>query len=706
MTFRNALYATAAVALVSSFDAPVYAQEAEGGADDNEIVVTATKRAESILDIPIAVSVVGAEELDQKNASGFADYLTAIPGVQYNPGGNIFSNSIAMRGVSDGTASYLTQQTTALYLDDTALTLSQGAINLDYSVFGVEQINVIKGPNSTLYGAAALGGTIKVVTRAPSLDEVRGNGKFALSSTKSGDLGYSAAGTVSVPLSEGKAAVELTGYYNKRGGYIDEVVIGGQGRNRKNINGSETYGARLALRLQPTDELTIDFKGYYQKYKADGLDTFGPLLAGDLKATPKLLDELQADRFALGTLSVNYDLDFADLVSITSYYDRKASTVLDVSFTFLNFFPGTPNGSQTTAPAKVFSQELRLVSQGDSPFKWLLGGYYSHENYSEIGGLTAGPPGLFQTDSNYKYNTYAAFAELGYDLTDELNFTVGGRYTKYKTTVDLNSSIFFVPGVLKRSDRENDFSPRIALNYNYGTGSVYAQASRGFRLGQVNIPIPTLPGEVVPAFFTSDNLWNYEIGAKTRWLDDRLSANIAIYQIDWKDIQVTLTGGTGFTFIDNAGQARIRGVELEAVARPSDSLTWTGNIGYIDGRITQPVPGVALDNARLPGSPKWTFSTSLQQNFRLGSNDGYLRADLLHYGAYDDAFTLVGRPAKNGDYVKIDLRSGLTLGKVDLGLFVTNLTDARPILARVTFLPDSKTSLQPRTFGVSAGIKF
>ena len=335
-----------------------------------------------------------------------------------------------------------------------------------------------------------------------------------------------------------------------------------------------------------------------------------------------------------------------------------------------------------------------------------MGGYYSHEDYSEIIGLSAGPPGLFDSDSNYIYKTYAVFAEIGVDITPDLTFTAGGRYTDYKTTVDLDSSIFFVPtmAVIKASD--DDFSPRIALNYNYGNGSLYAQASKGFRLGQVNIPIPTLPGETYPEFFSSDSLWNYEIGAKTRWLDDTLSLNLAVYQIDWKDIQVTRTGGLGFTFVDNAGKARIRGFELEAVAMPTPDTIWTAGVGYIDGKIIEPVAGVALDNAQLPGSPKWTVSTSLQQNFDLAGSEAFLRADLLYYGKYDDSFSVLGPPLENGDYVKLDLRAGTTIGNVDVNVFVTNLTDDRPILARVAFVADAKTSIQPRTFGASIAVNY
>jgi iron complex outermembrane receptor protein len=693
-----------AAALTAAFMMPAtaYAQT-EGATESDEIIVTATKRAESILEVPIAVSVVTGEDIAQRNITGFSDYLTSIPGVQFNPGGQVFSNSISIRGVTDGTSSYLSQQPVALFLDETLLTLSQGGINLDYSLYGIEQINVIKGPNSTLYGASSLGGTVKVVTRKPSLTEFRGEARATLATMRKGGENYNLVGSVSAPLVQDKVGVELTGYYKKFGGYIDDPS-----RNETDINSSETWGGRLALRFAPSERLTIDLTGYYQKFVGDGLDTFAPETVGDLQTRPLPGAQNQEDEFLLGNLVIDYETDFANLVSATSYFDRKSRSLVDLTNSFINFFPGTPNGLSTTAPAKVFSQELRLVSNGDGPFKWLIGGYYSNEDYREIAFLTAGPPGAFDGDLSYKYDTYAAFAEVGYDIVDRLTFTVGGRYTKYDTSVNFDGAIFFAPTDLIASESENDFSPRIALNYEYGDGSVYAQASRGFRLGQANVPVPLGPDNGVPAFFAPDKLWNYEIGAKTRWLDGQLSVNLAAYYIDWTDIQLTRTCFPcgGFTFIDNVGDARIYGFEMESVAYLTPDTIFTANFGYIDGKLKETVPGVANAGTRLPGSPRYTVSTSLQQNFRMGDNEGFARVDYLYYGPYDDAFVLTGRPFENGDYSKLDLRAGFTFGEFEIGLFATNLLDQRPTLTRTFFVSEDVTTIQPRTFGASVGVKF
>jgi len=681
------------------------------GAEDTapifeEITVTATKREESILDVPLAVAVIGAEELDQKNAGGFADYLTSIPGVQFNPAGNVFGNSISIRGVSDGTSSFLTQQPIALYLDDTALTLSQGGINLDYSIFGVEQINVIKGPNSTLYGASSLGGTIKVITKKPSLTDTEVRAKALFSSIDGGGENYNVSASVTTPLVEDKLGVEFTGYYKSFGGYIDDPS-----RNLEDINSNETYGGRVALRLQATDNLTADLRVYYQNFEGDGLDTFAPTTVGDLQTRPLVVGQSQKDEFVLVNLVVDYDLGFADLVSATSYFDRETMTSQDITFSFFNLSAPLPLTSDTLAPAEVFSQEVRLVSTTDSRLQWIIGGYYSKEDYAENFGIddaVFGP--LFNGNLQYEYSTYAVFAELAYDITDQLNLSVGGRYTDYNAPTSFTLFGFFaspLDGSLS-DDNDDDFSPRIALNYNYDNGSVYAQASKGFRLGQRNVPIITVPGvDVVPEFFTSDSLWNYEVGAKTRWFDNRLLLNIAAYYIDWTDIQLTRTASTGFTFIDNVGSARILGLEVESTAYITEDTIFTLNFGIIDGELTETVPTVATEGTRLPGSPKFTLSSSLQQNFQLADNDAYARIDYLYYGEYDDEFVDNNGPTlKNGDYHKLDLRAGVMINSIDVSLFVTNVLDERPIITRATFAGEEITTIQPRTFGLSLGFTY
>jgi outer membrane receptor protein involved in Fe transport len=727
MQYHIRAASTAMIAIVASIGAPALAetpaaaaaasaavQDAQPDAEaepntprGNEIVVTATKRSETLLEVPLAVTVIGADELERTNATGFADYLPSIPGVQFNPSGNVFGNAIAIRGVTDGTSSFATQQPVALMLDDTLLTLSQGAINLDYSVFGVEQINVIKGPNSTLYGASSLGGTIKVQTRRPSLTETRANGRFSAATIENGGMNYLASASVSTPLIEDVLGFEATGYYKRAGGYIDDPSTG-----ENNINSGDTYGGRLAFRFSPTDALTIDLTGYYQKLTADGFDTFAPTTVGDLQTRPLPAGGRQRDEFLLGSLVIDYDFGGANLVSATSYFDRETFTSLDLTNTFFNLSgPPFPLTSDVFAPAKVFAQELRLVSSGSGPFSWLIGGYYSNEDYTEnavIDDANFGP--LVSGTFGYKYETIAAFGEVGYEITPAIKFTAGGRYTEYETKVDFNSvGLFIPPGteILNTGAKETDFSPRFALNYNYDTGSIYIQASRGFRLGQVNVPIITGPNDVVPAFYGSDNLWNYEIGAKTSWADGRVVLNVAAYYMDWTDIQLTRTSSTGFTFIDNAGDARVYGFEFESTIYVTESTILRANLGYINGKLVRVAPGVgAQEDARLPGSPELTFSTSLQQNFTIGENDGFVSVDYLYYGDYDDQLVAAGQPLKNGDYSKLDLRVGIDLGTFDISLFATNLLDERPILARQFFGGEDVTTIQPRTFGAAVAFSF
>ena len=668
----------------------------------NEIIVTATKREQTLEEIPLAVTVLTAEQIEQRQVTGFADYLPSIPGVQFNPSGGIFGNSISIRGVSDGTSSFLTQQPVALVLDDTLLTLSQGGINLDYGVFGVEQISVIKGPNSTLYGASSLGGTIKVDTRRPSLNGTRANGVAAVSFTEDGSTNYRGSASISAPIVEGVLGFEATGYYVRDGGYID--APGGA----NNINSSETYGGRLALRYQPVDNFTADLTAYYQKLDADDFNVVSLAGLEDLISTPRRGDTFQRDEFFLAALTLKYDFGGAELTSATSYFDRETSTLQDISQSFLNFVPGTRLGALNTSPSEVFAQELRLVSTGDGPFNWLFGAYYQTEDYSEIFDLPEALPGLFEGTLDYRYETVAAFGELSYEIVDGLTATAGGRYTRYETTVDFNSSIFFSPTLATVDDEEEDFSPRFALNYDYGAGSIYIQASRGFRLGQANVPVPLGPQNGVPAAFAPDSLWNYEIGAKTSLLDESLFLNVAAYYIDWSDLQLTLTclACGGFTYIDNAGSAEITGFEIEATALLSPTTTWTGGLGYIDGSLSENVPGVGTSGTRLPGSPEVTWNTSLNQEFTLGNNRGFIRGDLLYYGEYNDAFVVGQPPLENGDYVRLDLRAGLTLGAIELQVFGTNLLDERPIIARSFFNGPEVSTIQPRTIGVSVGFKY
>ncbi len=695
----------AAVVLAIAGGAPLVVAQEQQAVQLETVIVTATKRSQALAEIPIAISTIGEEELAQRGITEFADYLPAIAGVQFNFGGNLFQNAITIRGVGDGSGSSLTQTPVAVYLDETPLTLSQGALNLDYSMIVVDRVTVIKGPHSTLYGAASLGGTVKVETRKPSLTESRVSARAVLSSVDGGDTGYTLAGSVSGAPVDGKLGMEFAAYLIERPGYIDDPS-----RNADDINNQTTTGGRFAIRYAPSENLTVDGTLYYQKTELNSVSLWGPQF-GDITSRPLLFDQSNDDEVTLGSLVVRYNFGAAELVSATSYYDREADVQQDYSSSFFNLgIPGAVVTTSIIAPAKVFSQELRLVSSGEGKLSWLVGAFYSREDYAEDFSFNHSIVGsLFDGTNAYVYETSAAFGELSYSLTDKLALTVGGRFTDYSADTQLDvTGLFAASPPVDRKDSETDFSPRVAVNYEYGAGSIYVQAAKGFRVGQVNVPIVSLPGEVVPAFFKSDSLWNFEVGAKTTWLDRRLQVNAAAYFIDWTDLQATLQSGTGFTYISNVGSAEIKGLEIETIALLGSGFTWTAALSFNDGELSKDVPTVAPEGTRLPGVPDFTFNTALQKDFRLGERPAFARLDYLRYGEYDNGFpTALGGAAKNGDYDKIDLRFGMTFGSVEFALFGTNLLDERPPIFRQSAVGSEEVStIQPRTLGVSVSYGF
>ncbi|EED34147.1 hypothetical protein NOR51B_84 [Luminiphilus syltensis NOR5-1B] len=689
-----------AVGLASTLaGSAVMAQESESLRLE-EVLVTATKRSASIQEIPIAVSTIGADAIQTRGLERFEDYLATVPGVQYTPGGSVYTSLISMRGVNDpGAENGLTQAPVAVYLDETPLTVSQGALNLDYSLFGVEQITVIKGPHSTLYGASSLGGTLKVETRSPSVSEGLFEAQLGYNSVDNGDTGHTAAFTASTPLIDGVLGAEITAYNIERGGYIDDPS-----RGEQDINGTETTGGRVAVTWLPTEDLSIDAKVYYQDFESDGLPFFSPS-AGDLISRPLDKPQTDGDEMVLGSVEINWALGFADLVSSTSAYTRdnflyRSGSLFGLD---LNF--------DLDSTAEAFIQEVRLVSNTDGPLQWLAGVYFSSEEYEEIGGLSTPFFTFFGQDLLTEINTYAAFGEVGYALSDRLELTVGARFSRYEVdseiTVENIDFATFQP-IFTTSNidfNETDISPRVALSYEIDNGSLYVQASRGFRIGQPNTPIPVDAPNFVEAF-DSDSLWNYEVGAKTEWWGGRARLNGAVYFIDWTDIQTSVFDPTGsFTFVTNVGSAEIMGLELEGSVLLTEGLTFEAGFTYTDAEFTSGIPSQGIqDGDTLTGVPDTQFSAAVQYDFDIGGRDSFVRADYLFYDEFlaFDPFSLDSNSRlKNGDYERINARFGVSMGDFQLALFGSNLTDERPRMSVQAAFGEDATTIQPRTYGVS-----
>jgi outer membrane receptor protein involved in Fe transport len=669
-----------------------------------EVLVTATKREQSIEEIPLSVSTIGSDAIRTRGLERFEDYLASVPGVQYTPGGTVYTTLISMRGVNDpGAENGLTQAPVAVYLDEVPLTAVQGALNLDYNLFGVEQITVIKGPHSTLYGASSLGGTLKVKTRNPSVTEGRFEAQLGYSSVDGGDDGYTAAFTASTPLVEGKLGAEITAYSIERGGYIDDPS-----RGEEDINGTETNGGRIAVSWLPSDDLTIDAKLYYQDYESDNIALYSPS-AGDLVSRPLNKPQTDGDEVLLGSLEINWNLGFADLVSATSAYDRENFLYRDGEIF------GAIYDFDLDSTGELFSQELRLVSNDTGAFEWLVGLYFSSEKYDEVGGLANDFVTFFAQDLVTEVDTYAAFGEVGYAFTDRLSLTAGARVSRYEVDSEITAQtidfLTFQPIITTNNVdfNETDVSPRVALNYELDSASLYVQASRGFRVGQPNTPIPVPAPNFVDAF-DSDYLWNYEVGAKTEWWDGRARLNVAAFYIDWSDIQTTVFDPTGsFTFVTNAGSAEVTGFELEGAVLAMEGLTLEGSFSYTDAEFSDAVASQGIqDGDTLPGVPEYQFNAAVQYDFAVAGQDAFVRADYLFYDeflAFDPLSIDPTARITNGDYERFNARVGVTIRDVQVAVFGSNLTDERPRMTLTAAFGEDATTIQPRTYGISVNYR-
>jgi outer membrane receptor protein involved in Fe transport len=689
-----------AVAMVLAPAAEAFAQQP---AALEEVVVTATKREQPLQEVPLAVTALTADEIETRGLSDFADYLTSVPGVQYNYGGNPLNQSISIRGVTDGSGSTLTQTPVAIYVDEMPVTLSQGASNLDFGVYDVEQISVLRGPHGTLYGAAALGGTIKIQTRSPRLDRPEARVSGTYSSTSSGGDNYEARASLSTPVGGDEAAVGITGFHRDMAGFIDSPS-----RGLRDINGERTTGGRLALAVAPTEALRIDAKVYYQKYELDNPNSYSPSV-GDLKARPTVTDEPFADEFKAGTLTIRYDFGGAVLTAATSYFDRDTTTSQDVTGLFgplLGLTQGTI-ANNTDVLSKVLAQEVRLVSDADQGMTWVVGAFFSDEDTREISSTPAPFIGeLFGAVGDYSYRQYAAFAEIGYRFANSIELTGGMRWTDYESVSDVDlSGVFFagLPDVRDFRFSESPVTPRFALAYRPGDTTYYLQASKGFRLGQVNIPVAGPPGFVTPPFYRSDSLWNYEAGVKSSLLDRRVTANLAAYHIDWDDVQLTLENAFGLQYIANAGKVRVNGAELELNARAMEQLMLSASVAYTESELAQTVTGVAEKGTRMPGVPKTTIAAAVQYDLRLGATNTVLRADYRNVGESKNTF---GADAVDiGGYGVLDLRTTVEFGAWSLGAYLQNATDERARLSYSRAFGEQVATIRPRTIGITVGYR-
>jgi outer membrane receptor protein involved in Fe transport len=720
---------TGAIAIIrgrrlSAVQAPALAAQGQGGSapvdtvgNDEEIVVTAQKREERLQDIPQSVSAISADTLASQGITQLRDFAAAVPGLNIATTGAGYTQ-ITLRGVTSGVD---VGQTVGIYVDDVPFGSSAvfgGASRntLDMGLFDVDRIEVLRGPQGTLYGASALGGVLRYVTKKPDVSGFGVDVRAGLSQTRHGGANYEGSVSVNVPIAD-TAAIRASGFYSRDGGYTDNVASG-----EADINAADIYGGRIDLLLSPTDRLTVRLTGFAQNIRRDGEGTVdyqfsGRPIYGALDQF-RLFREFYNQNFRVISGALNYRFDGAELISISSYQHTRIDLVSDLSPLYVPLFGGGYGGiaADSNVEMKKFAQEVRLSSVGARPLEWQVGGFYTYEDsYFAQPLLLLDPAGnptpntLLTLVSPSTFKEIAAFGNLTWNATDRLSLSGGLRYAHNRQVYSQQGSGLFGQSSPPISSGEQVVTWMGNVRYRFsGRVMAYARVATGYRPGGPNI-VAVNPGTgqpFQPATFESDSLTSYEIGIKGETADRSFGVEAAGYYIDWSDMHISVADNGGFSAIGNArGGASIWGSELNLIARPIRGLSVTGAFVYQRARLNEDEPKLGgVKGERLPNVPRFTASVSgdyilLDDDLR-PSMGASLRYVDKRKASYDGAGIYAQYVLPS--YVSVDLRAGLTIAKFQVQAHVRNLLDTRAQISAENWRGTAMPAIsQPRTIGVS-----
>lgn len=770
-------------------------QTIEGGADQDgaedhggDIIVTATRQNESLSRVPLSVAAFDATQMDKQNVRQIDDLARMTPGLSFgrSPFVNGFGSSISIRGISSGIGA----ATTAIYIDDTPIqsrSLGNTATNTYPLIFDLERVEVLRGPQGTLFGASSQGGAVRFITPRPDLDDPSVYARTEVSAIEGGSMNYELGVAGGVPLIRDRLAIRISAWYRHDGGWVDRIP--GLRRNQtayevveKNINTQNAHSIKAALAWSPADWLTVTPSLYYQKQKvndsagfADRVRTnaasagtwdFLPLSDTGKRqyVTPYSIPQTAKDRFYLPAFLVEADLGGVMLISNSSYFDRRLDSVGDYTYQVRESFSGLPpfltlpneaSTSYFTNTQKIFSQEIRLQSNGDGPLRWAVGGFYSHAKQVQLQDIVApdldtilrnaygvgvsaiyGSPILeggtfFYTNIASVDEQLSAFAQLDYEVLPGLTLTAGGRISRTKFEANILRDGPLAGGRTPTSGHQSEspFTPKFGVNYQIDpTTMIYASVSKGFRPGgaQAQLSSVTCAADFArlgitesPTTFNSDSLWSYEAGVKSR-IGNEFSVEASGYLIKWDDIQQNVyLSSCGGTYTANLGKVTSKGFDVSFRLRPSERFSVSGSIAYNDAYYSETVFATPIVIMKTKGSPigvaPWVFNVSAEYELPINSSDDrvYARADLQHAaGTERGPSTDFGFDIRNdtaAPSTNVNLKLGTRFDSVDIAAFVNNLFDDAPI----STYHSSRTSglflgqaPRPRTFGVTASYRY
>jgi iron complex outermembrane receptor protein len=718
-----------------------------------DIVVTAQRRSESLLQTAAPVTALTSADLTRQGDVKLTDYAATVPGlnlISSVPGQTV----VIMRGISTGEGAAIAA-TTATYIDDSPFgTTTANALGsfsaLDLDPATIQRIEVLRGPQGTLYGASAMGGLIKYVTTPPNLREYGGRFELTGSTIDGGGQGYGVRAMLTGPLVTDKLGFTLNVFDRLDPGYIDDPYL-----HKKNLNDTEVDGGRIALLWQPIDQFSVNFSALFQHTVTGGTSYVD--VNADL--TP-IYGKYEHERFRKEnwdlvnshySLRANYDFGWAGLTSITSYQAQHATWITDLTNRFGSsvaaIIPpptlGSPNFGVMDNISETnhkITQEVRLASPDGNKLEWLGGFFYTTERslqpenfqvFNTVTGLDVSIPGGFFNDPNHDvYKEYAGYADLTYHLTSKFKILGGVRFT---SDSESNVTPFFglsncgtqgggvviCPETVAISDVSSKtttylFSP----SYNFDDRNmVYARVATGFRPGGPTGLTTTNVLAGAPSTYGPDTLTNYEVGYKASFPEQRMTLDISAFDIVWKNIQV-LSQVNGFLVTGNGSNARSAGSELTWTWKPITGLSVSANAAYTDAHLTSDSPPIsAVAGDKLPDVPTFSANFVTDYEFPIASEiQGFVGGNYQYQGARLGSFIsglTAGeeRPRMPG-YSVVNLHAGLNHGGFAVEAFIKNVGNAYGFTRLLSEVnsgygpPYSGAVIQPRTFSVSISRKF
>ncbi len=806
---KSALAVAVSMAVAGHADDAQAQQQGASSSGIEEITVTARKREESLQDVAGSIQALTGADLKNQGLLNLEDTVRMLPSV-YHVGSVAGANKIIFRGVSDNPGAFIAASSSALYIDEQPLT--QFSVNPEPRMVDIERVEALAGPQGTLYGDSSQSGTLRIITNKPNASEFSANAEMMVRKGDKSAMSHEVSGWVNLPLIEDKFAIRLVGYTAEDGGFVDNVLGVSPMRGTKNnanevednVNSVDFVGGRIAATWFINDRWTATASAMHQQMEAHGLNDYDPTV-GDLQ-TVKFFNDTRDDEWTQGALTINGSIGDVDIISITSYFDRKLDYTFDrttysayFNYNFcplfatycwsgfsgaenhyfgagginvdpatgnLYFYSALPNDQDTigfnTQNQKNdrFTQEIRLSRTAEN-YRWVLGAFYEEKSeyweyrartpefleslsyayftYIYPGTETGVDPSWWLSVDDTEWKQWAVFGNFSYDLTDQLTAEVGMRYFDQEMDRFYYVDKPFLTGQRSSTSPQggnDDFVPKVTLEYTIDDDKmVYALYSEGFRSGGANRN--RTPFTVFPQAYEPDLLKNFEIGAKTRWLDGRLQINATAYLGRWENYQieavdpsfrvcqpgeiadVDLCNQPFQVMVANVGDARQTGIELDVRAAPNDILDLGLNVGFVDAETTEAFEVTTLvpKGSKLPNVPELKISTYAQFTWPvLTSESFYLRGQFtwqdeslnqLEAIAPGAPLEATGAPQyKQSSYGILDFRTGLRSDSWVLEGFISNVFDERATLFNNSLFMDYFWGRQrvvtnrPREFGL------